>query len=134
MSCRVFLQKSQPPLADVALRLVDDPPEGQVVPVGDNPEITQRVLDLHPVEEPDAAVDRIGNLLFYKLRLQGPGLIVGAVEHGDVPVGHAAAMELIDLGQNPVCLVPVALGIMAQHRLTGRTRGDQGFVDSKMIL
>ena len=57
----IFFQKCHTPFPHVPLRHIDNAPEGKIVPVGDHPQVTEGVLNLHTIVKLDAAVNRIRN-------------------------------------------------------------------------
>ena len=73
---RVLLQKSNPPLAYVPPGRVGNPQKREIVLIGDHPEITQRVLDLHSLEKLGPAVNGVGDFFLQKDLLNGPADIV----------------------------------------------------------
>src|SRR5690606_38542499 len=95
--------------ADAARRAVHDALErGIVVAAGDQPEVGERILDLRPLEEPQAAVDAVREAGGEQVLLEHPGLRVGAVQHGRIGPGIALlhpGLDARDLELHLVSLV-----------------------------
>ncbi len=73
--------------ADLAARYVDHAQEGVVVVrVDQQTEVTHQVLHLLAGEEAGAAAEAIGNLMVLQLQLHQLGLVVTAIEDGEVAV------------------------------------------------
>ena len=63
-------------------RQVDHPVEGGiVVPVGNKTQVGQRILDLGALEEPQSAINPVGDLRGEQRLFENPGLRVGPVQH-----------------------------------------------------
>ena len=70
--------------AESSARLVHNPPEGCVVPVGDQLQIGQHIQDLHSLVEADAAEDLIRNIFLHQLFFRYPGQKAGTVKDGEI--------------------------------------------------
>ena len=95
--------------ADLPSRHVDHPQEGVVVVrVDQQAEVAHQVLHLLAGEEAGAAGQAIGNLVVLQLQLHQLGLVVAAVEDGEVAVRALGAQVL---GEDFQCH-PLALGLL----------------------
>ena len=82
---------------DAALGLVDDPPEADaVLRVVDHPQVSGGVPHLLGVIEAVTADDPVGHAAFDQGLLDGVGLGVGPVEHGEIAVSPAVPDALQD--------------------------------------
>ena len=69
-------------------RFVDYPLEGFVIIVVDHElEVGHHILDLSPLEEGFSREDLVGYVGRTQFLLKGPGLRIGTVEYGEIPVG-----------------------------------------------
>ena len=121
-----ILQRFHCPRADATRREVGDPQEGVVVlGVLHEAQVRQRVLDLGPLEEPQAAIDAIRNARREQGMFQHPRLRVRAVQDRHVLVARAIAREALDFLDDPARLVHVGLALEHADRLARAGRGPQ---------
>ena len=109
----VFLQKGHAPLAQIALRHVGDPPEGQVVFIGDDAQIAEGVLDFLAAKKLDAAVYDVGYVFLQQRFLHSPRHVMGPVQDGHVLVRHAAFAQGLHAPGQPLPFSLRAFGKMA---------------------
>ena len=94
------------PAADASPRLVQDPPQRQVVPwIVDHPKVRGQVLDLGALVEPNAGDQTVRNLAPQHLVLDRPCLRVGPYEDGHVAELEAVGAKLPHLPHDPARLV-----------------------------
>ena len=115
------------PLADAALRGVEDPAQADDVGrVGDDPQVGQRVADLLALVEAHAADDLVGHADPDEHLLEHPGRRVGAVEDRDVlGLGRALVDQRVDLLGDPGGLVVLVVGDVAVDQLAVAGVGPQ---------
>ena len=113
---RCILQQLDRPRADAAGREVDDAQKtGVVVRVLDQPQITQRVLDLGTLEKAQAAVDLVRDAGVEQRAFQHPALRIAAVQQRDVASRGAVAVQLLRLFDEPLRFGKVAGGLEHAH-------------------
>ena len=121
-------------VAHAPLGLVDDPLDRHLVDrVDDRPQVGDGVLDLPPVVEAGAADHLVGDAGPHELLFQHPALGVGAVEDGDVaPVSvppcrprPRPVVQAGDLAGDPLGLVDLVVGVVADDRVAGALVGPQ---------
>src|SRR5688500_625225 len=89
-------------VAEAALGRVDDPLEGEVVGrLGDDAQISERVADLGPLVESEAADDPVGKADGDEAVLELAGLELGPDEDGGLVDPAAAALDAFDLLADP---------------------------------
>ena len=115
--------------ADATARRADGPAERDVVGrIEDQPQVGERVLDLAPLVEADAAHDDVRDAPAPQRVLQHPRLGVGAIEDGHAVPRHALAAQAEDrLGDERGLLVLVP-GAIEARRVAGRVLGPQRLV------
>ena len=115
------------PVADAALRHVDDPPQRHgVLGVDQHPQVGQRVADLAALVEPHPADHLVRKADPDEHLLEDPGLRVGPVEHRDLRRAHRLRVgEPVDLLGDEGRLVVLVVGDVADLLCPGprRTRG-----------
>ena len=96
--------------------LVDGAQETDVVRVVDHAQIAEHILDLFPFVEFHAGIQNVGNFVFDQGLLQGPGYIVGPVQHPHVGIGNPL-LRLVQrphIGGDPVRLQSAGFGVKIQ--------------------
>ena len=131
---RLLLQKGHAALAQVALRAVGDAQERKIIPVGDHPEVTERILDLGPVEELHAAVDRVGDLLAEERFLDGARHIVRPVQDRDIRPPHTFFLQRLDLLRDPVRLCFGIHSVMTDDLRSRGKRWNEFLLDARFVL
>ena len=117
--CGVLFEERHAPLTDVPLRHVADSPKGEVVLVGDHPQVGERVFDLHAVEELGAAVDGVGEFLLQEKLLDGSCEVMGPVEDRHVLVLPAVFVQCPDAPRDPLRFVLRVRRHVTEHRGAG---------------
>ena len=130
----IITQKSHAPLAQVASGDVGNASEGEVVAVSDHPQIGQRILDLGPTEEGDAAVNGIGNPAFSEDIFKAPRDIMCTVEYSHAAERNSPVVQFVDLEGNPFGFGLGVVGMMVHHGISCGQRGDQVLFDAVFIL
>ena len=130
----VFRQELAPPLADVALRHVDDAQEREVIAVGEQTQVRERVLDLAPREELDATVDGIGNLRFEELFLDAARDVMRAVEHRHLAISDALCVKPCHLASQPAGLLARRACMMADDLPAMLFHGHEILLDAARVL
>ena len=130
----VFRQELAPPLADVALRHVDDAQEREVIAVGEQTQVRERVLDLAPREELDAAVDGIGNLRFEELFLDAARDVMRTVEHRHLAISDALCVKPCHLASQPAGLLARRARMMADDLPAMLFHGHEILLDAARVL
>ena len=87
------------------------------MPVLQQAQVSQRVLDLGPLEKPQAAVHAVGNAGVEQGGLHHPALRIAAVKQRDLAAIGALAHQLPHLVDKPLRLGKVAGRLEHTHRL-----------------
>ena len=123
--CRI-LQGFERARADSARRKIGHPQESPVVVrIGREPQIRERVLDFHALEEPQAPVHAVGDAVRKKRVLDDARLRVRAVQHPDIGKAQPRALQRLHFLGEPARFVPVALRLVDAYRLAVPGGGPQ---------
>ena len=113
-------------LANAAFGQIDDALGRDLVGWIDHQlQVGHQVADLGAVEEAGAADHAVGQPGAQQHVLQHPGLGVGAVEHREVAVTAALAVQPLHLAGNPTALVALVGRLVKRHRLANGGGGEQ---------
>ena len=122
---RILAQVFHPAPPKVPPRHVRHAQEGEVVPVGKQAQVAERVLHLRAREELDAAVYDIGQLQPQEDLLDAARDVVRAIEYGHVAVGDAALVQLGNARTYAPGLVLGTLTVHPDHRRAGGQGGGE---------
>ena len=121
--------------ADAPGRVVDDPPQPQVVQgVVQHAQIGQHVLDLRPVEELHAPHYFIGDAVALHGVFQGVGLGVHPVEDRRVPEVPAPVHPHQDVPGHVVGLVALVEGGLDRHHIAPAVVGPEGLTLAALVV
>ena len=123
-------------LAHAARRAVDDAHErGLVLRVGEQPDVGEDVADLLAVEEALPADEHVRDALAAQLRLERPGLLLGAVQDGDVAVRRDAGTHAVaQVGDDEVRLLQLVLAGDDLGRRARAERRPQGLAVAARVV
>ena len=116
-------------------RHVDHPVEGGVVvPVGDQAQVGQRVLDLGALEEPQAAIHAVGDAGGQQRLFEDSGLRVGPVQHRRLVAPMSACQIFADSVDDEVRFVVFVERGIERDRVPGLAFGPQVFPQPHRIV
>ena len=121
--------------ADLASRRVDDAQQGAVVlGVGDDAQVGGQILDLAAFEEGGAAGDLVGHRVLAQQLFVEPGLMVAAIENGEVLPGRALEMLADDVDHHLLGLVLVVAAGQHAHEVAIAGGGPEFLVEQVRIV
>ena len=129
--CAQHLERAR---TDAARRQVHDSIERRVVvPVGDQAQVGESVLDLLALEEPQAAVDAVRDARREQVFLEHARLRVRAVENRRVAPVAAARDPVADLVHDEFRLVALVVGAIEPDRLALAAFGPELLADAAAV-
>ena len=97
-------------------------------------QIAQRILDLRPFIETDAAIDAVRDVCIQQRLFQCTGKIVGTIEHRHVPIAHTAVVERLQPGGDPHRFVLLIRRREMNDLRIAVAAGIQVFLDAVLIV
>ena len=123
-------------MADAALRARRGAQEGRVVVgIDQKAQPGAQVADLGPVEEALAARDLVGQVGFAQRLLEQPCLVVGAVQHGEVPqLRTHTAPQRFDARHHAIGLVRFGVAAEQRHRVAVAELAPELFLEQLRVV